>query len=327
MYRFLFAILLFFTALFLAGHYAESRKLLMTLKQGNPYWVLAALGFESLLIVNRAGFYHAVYRVAGIRESWMRLVLLVSAGSFVGLVTPGGSFSVAAFIVADAVKRGATLARAVLVNMIYYLCDYGAFFVVLMTAFGYLWINRSLTAYEGLAAVLLLAFLGVQAFLLAVAVHRPQTLMRLAGGAVRAAVVFPPVRRRNLEEKVDRFVHNLLEGVEWLSRKPHRILRVALHALLVEVLGICILGTVFMAFAGGVPPGTLIAGYAVGVLFMIISITPSGVGVVEGAMAATLASLGVDSETAVLVTFVYRGITVWLPFLVGIVCFRVVGRK
>ncbi|MEW6171552.1 MAG: lysylphosphatidylglycerol synthase transmembrane domain-containing protein [Bacillota bacterium] len=327
MYRFLFALLMFFAVLFLASHYAESQKLLYILKRGNPFWVLAALVFETLFLFNRAGFYHAIYRVVGVTESWKRMVLLVSAGSFVGLVAPGGTFSGTALIVLDAVKRGATLARAVLVNVIYYLFDYGAFCVVLTAAFGYLWINNSLTAYEGMAAALLLVFVCAQVVILALAVRWPGRLVRLFGGAARfGRFVFPPLRRQKIDEKVATFLDGLVEAVEWLAKRPQGLLRVALHALLVEVLSVCILGAVFMAFAGRVPPGTLVAGYAVGVLFMIISITPSGIGVVEGAMAATLASLGVRSETAVLVTFVYRGITVWLPFLGGILSFRLVRR-
>lgn len=43
-------------------------------------------------------------------------------------------------------------------------------------------------------------------------------------------------------------------------------------------------------------------------------------------MTAAFASLGVRPETAVLVTFVYRGITVWLPFTAGIFSFRLVKR-
>ncbi|MCL6558273.1 MAG: flippase-like domain-containing protein [Firmicutes bacterium] len=328
MYRFLFALLIFLAVFFFATHYAESQELFMTLKQGRPFWVLAAVGFEVLFLLNRAGFYQAVYRVVGVEESWKRLVLLVSAGAFVSLVAPGGAVSGTALIVADAVKRGATLARAILINLVFYLCDYGAFVTVLLGAFGYLWAKGSLTAYEEIAATLLLLFVGGQVILIGAAVRWPKQLVNVVGSIVRSSEsVIPPLKRRKAGEKAVSFVNSLVDAVKWLAVHPRNLLRVGLHAFLVEALSICVLGSVFMAFAGGVSPGTLIAGYAVGMLFLIVSITPSGVGVVEGAMAATFASLGVRPETAVVVTFVFRGITVWLPFLGGIVSFRVVGRN
>jgi uncharacterized protein (TIRG00374 family) len=53
-----------------------------------------------------------------------------------------------------------------------------------------------------------------------------------------------------------------------------------------------------------------------------VSPTPSGIGIVEGALALTLASLDVDLSQAVIITIVYRGITFWLPLAVGALAFR-----
>ena len=39
-----------------------------------------------------------------------------------------------------------------------------------------------------------------------------------------------------------------------------------------------------------------------------------------------LRSMYVPLEAAALITLAYRGITFWLPLLVGMVCFRLLGR-
>ncbi|WP_445952522.1 lysylphosphatidylglycerol synthase transmembrane domain-containing protein [Thermodesulfitimonas sp.] len=327
MYRFLLAFLIFCAVFFLATHYTEGEKLLLTLKHGRPLWVLVALGLQVLFLFNQAGFYHAIYRAVGVKESWWRLLGLVTASAFVGLVTPGGALSGTALIVADAVSRGATLARAVLINLIFYLFDYGAFCIVLLGVFGYLWSSGHLTTYEEVAAGLLLAFVAGQVAVLAAAVHWPDKLIGLVRRGVRfAGRVIPPLRRETISDRAATFITHLAEAAQWLAARPHGLGRVVGHAFMVEALGLGTLGAVFLAFAGGVSPGTLFASYAVGVLFMIISITPSGIGSVEGAMTAALASFGVPPESAVLITFVYRGITVWLPFLAGIFSLRLVKR-
>jgi hypothetical protein len=46
----------------------------------------------------------------------------------------------------------------------------------------------------------------------------------------------------------------------------------------------------------------------------------------EGIMAIVFVSLGVPFEKAVVVTFAYRGITFWLPFILGIFGLRKTKR-
>ena len=62
-------------------------------------------------------------------------------------------------------------------------------------------------------------------------------------------------------------------------------------------------------------------------LFTIVSPTPMGIGVVEGAMAITLSTLRVPLEAAVIITLAYRGFTLWLPLLYGIVALQISGLR
>ena len=51
--------------------------------------------------------------------------------------------------------------------------------------------------------------------------------------------------------------------------------------------------------------GVLVAGYAMGILFWIVSITPQGIGVVEGMMTLVFASLGVPIEHATVIALAF----------------------
>ena len=62
-----------------------------------------------------------------------------------------------------------------------------------------------------------------------------------------------------------------------------------------------------------------IVSYSVGLLFMLLSITPSGIGVVEPVMALILTSFGVSWEIAGLTVLIFRAVTFWLPLPVGLV--------
>jgi hypothetical protein len=70
----------------------------------------------------------------------------------------------------------------------------------------------------------------------------------------------------------------------------------------------------------------LVAGFSIGYLFLIVSPTPAGLGIVEGALTITLSSMYIPLEAAAVITLVYRGFTFWVPLLVGMIAFRMLGR-
>ena len=85
----------------------------------------------------------------------------------------------------------------------------------------------------------------------------------------------------------------------------------------------------FLAFIQPVGIGALVAGYAVGDLFRIVSITPQGIGFVEGMMTLTFTSLSIPGEVAATVALVFRGLTFWLPLLLrffAVLRMRTVGK-
>jgi phosphatidylglycerol lysyltransferase len=77
-----------------------------------------------------------------------------------------------------------------------------------------------------------------------------------------------------------------------------------------------------LAYHTPVSLGTVLVGYAVGILFWMIPITPQGVGIVESAMTLTFISLGVPGGTAAAITLAFRGLIFWLPVVVGFVLIR-----
>jgi glycosyltransferase 2 family protein len=83
----------------------------------------------------------------------------------------------------------------------------------------------------------------------------------------------------------------------------------------------------FLAFKVVVSSGTIVAGYSIGYLFLIVSPTPAGLGVVEGMLTLTLRSMYVPIGAAAVVTLGYRCFTFWLPFLFGLISFRWLERS
>jgi uncharacterized protein (TIRG00374 family) len=87
-----------------------------------------------------------------------------------------------------------------------------------------------------------------------------------------------------------------------------------------------VLAFTFLAFETPFTVGTLVGGFSIGYLFLIVSPTPAGLGVVEGVLTVILNTLRVKWEAAALITLTYRAITFWFPLVVGAVAFRFLNR-
>ena len=75
---------------------------------------------------------------------------------------------------------------------------------------------------------------------------------------------------------------------------------------------------VYLALGIHIALPIIVASYSFGLLFMLLSITPSGLGFAEPAMAIVLISMGVGSEIALAGVLIFRLITYWLPLPLGL---------
>jgi uncharacterized protein (TIRG00374 family) len=128
-----------------------------------------------------------------------------------------------------------------------------------------------------------------------------------------------------LTERAYTFAHDVAEGMQELRGKPRELIMPMLLALSSKTLLIIVLFLVFMAFGVPVSAGTLIAGFSIAFLFMIVSPTPNGVGFVEGALTLTLASFYIPLGDAAVIAITYRGVTFWLPLVFGMFALRWLG--
>jgi uncharacterized protein (TIRG00374 family) len=141
-------------------------------------------------------------------------------------------------------------------------------------------------------------------------------------------VVHPFLHRTYLSEaRAHQFAHEMASDLKSLPEKYHSLLIPLLYSLAAKALLICVLLTVFLAFKVPFSAGTIIGGFAIAYLFLIITPTPAGVGIIEGVMPLALSSLRVPWTQAVVITLAYRGITFWLPLAVGAVALRILQRE
>ncbi len=303
----------------------DIEQLARTLLQGQWAWVLAAAVLQLAYFVIFAWIYKVAFAAVGVESRMGELVPLTFSSIFINVAAPSGGMSGAALFVDDAARRGEKPARAAIGALLVLVADYGALALVLVPAMVFLFLHHGLRLYEILGALALLVMMvGLWAVLL-MGLWQPERLHRLLSWfQVKADSLGLRLRRKPFlaPDWAERHAQQYAEASAALARKPRSVFLTILVALMGHLVNLLALYALFVAFHTEVGVGVLAAGYALGILFLIVSPTPMGIGFVEGIMTITFTSLGVASETATVVTLAFRGLSFWIPLLVGFLLLR-----
>jgi uncharacterized protein (TIRG00374 family) len=300
------------------------------LREGVWYLVLITLFVLAAAIYNQASLYASLYRIFALPQQRKHLLPLYLVTRFVMVAAPSGGLSGWVPFIQDAHKRDLGVGTVLIANLVYMILWYSAFSLFLFVGLLHLFLVHDLQWFEISAAILLLAADAVMISLLLMAAFAPRLLRTTLDGVRRALErVFGWVKRPTplKAHQVDRFIYDLKSAVGQMRRVGWRgMLRPIGHALLNETLNLAMLYILARSFGLHLSFGVLVAAYSVSILFYIVSPTPGGIGFVEGALVLILTSLGVDRPRATVLTIAYRGITFWLPFILGFVALRWASR-
>ncbi len=329
MRKFLVALLLLIGAIFVIGRFAELQSIFETLKRGDWRYLVLALFVQMLWLFNVAAIFRVIYRALGLQEKMPRLALMSAAATFANVVAPSVGMSGVAVFISEARRRGYSAARATLAGVLYILFDYAGFLCVLTLGLIVLFRRNDLNLPELIASFVLFSLAMVIASLLYLGMRSAEAFGSALVWMARVVnrLLFPFLRRQYLsEQRAMEFARDASEGLNELRQSPRDLILPLLLALSSKTLLIFVLALMFMAFKVPLSIGTLIAGFSIGYLFLIISPTPAGLGFVESGLTLALASMYVPLSAAAVVVMAYRGYTFWLPLAMGGIALRWLNR-
>ncbi len=330
MHKFVVFIILLLGVLLVIFSFTELENIINTLQQAHPWFLALALLVQAVWFFVLGWIFQSIYALLGLKESKRRLTLIAAAGSFVSIVTPSAGVGGLALFVADGRSRGQATGKVTVAGALYLLLDQAAFLCVLALGIMVLVRRNHLGAAEITASLILLAVASVLAFLFYLGYRSAEALGVALAKMARLVnlILHPFIHREYLSEpRAHAFASEIASGLAALPEKPRSLIKPFLLSLTGKALLMAVLICSFLSFDVPFTAGTIVGGFAIGYLFLIVSPTPSGIGVVEGAMAIVLRSLGVQFSQAVIITLAYRGVTFWLPLVIGALAFRFLQAK
>ena len=323
--RWLFWILIIAFLWVVISRFADIEKLVKTLEGGQWQWVAVAGLLQILYYIVYTWLYQSAFDTVEVRSRIGELLPVTFASIFVNVAAPTAGASGAALFVDDARHRGESPGRATVGTLLSLVADFVAFLFVLAFALIYLIANHVLQSYEVVGIVILLAMVGGLIALLMLGLWQPDWLRGILNWIQRAANGLAARLKRTdflSPDWAQRTTSEFTEAAIAINTHPTRLIRTLVVALVAHAVDLLSLYVIFLAFHEKVDLGVLVAGYAMGILFWIVSITPQGIGVVEGVMTLVFASLGVSLERAAVIAVSFRGLTFWIPLGIGFLLLR-----
>jgi len=325
MRKLIVAVILMLTIMLVIAQFAEVQAIFDTLQRGDLRFILLALLVEILWLINIAMSYRTIYSATGLTERIEKLFLLAAAANFVNVVAPTAGMGGMAVFISESNRQGYSSGRVTAAGVFFVLFDYIGFLVILSLGLVVLFRRNHLTSVELVATAILVLIASGLAFLLYLGNRSAEKLgYTLAWMAKQINNLLKPILKKDYLEvgRAYKFAQDIAASIRDLRRSPHKIALPITLAICSKILLVFILYLVFMAFQVPFSIGTLVAGFSIGYLFFIVSPTPSGIGIVEGALTLGLRSLNVPLGAAAIIALAYRGVTFWFPLLIGLVAFR-----
>jgi uncharacterized protein (TIRG00374 family) len=325
MRKFVLAVILMLGIVFLLTSFGEVEKTFQILRSGNLLFISLAIGLDFLWMGIQTASYQKLYSVLGLEHNRRGLFVVTTAAFFTNVAAPTAGASAVAVFLSDARRRGYSTARVMVAWTMFILLDYLGFLAFILLGMAVL-VRRNNLQWTEITAFIIL-FIGAFGLgtLLYLGMRSASLLARFLAWLARAVnwVTRPFIKREYLSpERAYSFATEAADGLMAFRQNPRGLLPSVLLTLAAKGVLLCILWLVFLAFDVPYSAGTLMAGFSIAYLFIIVSPTPNGVGVVEGVLALALTSLRVQLEAATVITMAFRGITFWLPLLVGLITFR-----
>ena len=118
--------------------------------------------------------------------------------------------------------------------------------------------------------------------------------------------------------RYDDFMDQLDEGIDLIHKKKRKLTRTVAYVCADWFFTIMVLYFAFQAVGVDISAGVLVAGFAVGMVTTLIPILPSGLGAMELAMTAVFSQMGIDWDSALMATLIYRVVYYVIPGIVSI---------
>lgn len=279
--------------------------------------LIIALVLMVLRHLTQAASYDAAFEAVGFKTGFGHNVVLIFSLVFINTFCLFSGATGLAFIIDDAHRKGASLGVATGGGLLSQIGFFAAVFVIAIIGTTVMLVSDSMNYIILVGFLALAAVLFGQTACFVVGYYKPDALYWLLGRIEKLVNWVGHFFKKSLRaawgtSTADQFI----DSSRLLAHNPMGVVYTIAWASLSAVLNMSCLISIGFAF-GYTEVAPLVAAFALAVVTIMLSPTPQGIGVTEAAIAIILTANGATATTAAAIALVYRGIMLWIPFVIG----------
>jgi uncharacterized protein (TIRG00374 family) len=324
--RYLLALAGLSLVLVIAARSVDLTQLWQLVQQAHPGWLVAALLFKLATPMGTAMLYAHILSLLGSRTRAWRLWLTAQVAIFANMAFPAGPVAMSAILLQAFRRRkipeGVTTLAVTLDTLSYQAAFVGliSFGVIYLLGSGQLGPNQLSEA--GVIALVIVLGVGYLWFL-------QRDRAKLTSKLVAIQQWIAKLLKRDWQpSKVEGFLDEIYRGKDVLAKRPFAFVRLFFFQVLVLFLDLMTIYCCFLALGDRPHLSVVTLSYALANFLSMMALLPGGGGSFEATMVLTSSQLGVNANTALGATLIYRVLTFWLPALLTALTYRrVLGKQ
>ena len=320
--RILLLLLSFGFTVLIVTRFANVRQLFSTLITADLVWVFIAIGLHLVFFYINAVLHYFSFATVGLKTRPLELLPVLFAALFVNAVVPTGGAAGAAVFVEYISRTGQQGARAAAGVVLALISDLVTLIPFIIYGMLFLFLRGALKFYLVIGVIIFLIYIAGLSSVLVLTFKKPELLEDIFGWIQNTANgIGKRFSHPDLisKEWADKNASDFSAGAEAITEHPKMFSLALLTGAFMHVVNIIGLYAFFLAFHRQVQPGTLVAGFSLGIIFFVIAVVPQAVGAVEGIMSLVFILLGVPNATAAIIAFTFRWVNFWIPVVAGLI--------
>jgi uncharacterized protein (TIRG00374 family) len=325
MRRWIFWLLVAIFFIFFVRNAGRIEDVVNVILSGQLTWLGIALILQAAYYLLYTRLYQSSFALLNLKYGFWEVFPYVLASLAINIAAPTGGAASTLLFMDHARHKNESVGAAIAGTLLVFVIHLGVSAVVIAGALGYLSTIGQLERYQLIATMLFLIFVLCFLCLFWLGTSFPKFFHRILIFTRRIVNRIGRLLKKDEVVTMDWLDTNLASFIDAghaVNTKIDGLRTPFLSAVTMHAVNALSLLMVFLAF-GVTPTFTmLLVSYAMSQLFMIVSPTPQGIGVVEGIMSLALGTLGLDGGVAAVIAIAYRGVAFWIPLAVGAVLLK-----
>ncbi|HEX3721403.1 MAG TPA: flippase-like domain-containing protein, partial [Nitrolancea sp.] len=283
---------------FVLREQSEVVRIFHVLRTASPFWLVAALALGLVIQGLMGAVFEPILRRLGTAVSHATLFRVQLLRHVISTIVPLGGPASTVALVRALNQQGVSTNEAVYASVLNGVLGYISFVLFLIPVLIFLLVGGSATS------LIVISTAGIVALVAAMV----GGLVLLHRGSARSG----PTRR------IPRQIASFLEDARAHDIHPADLAAPLTIHLSIDLVGVLMLFACLKAVGQSPSLSTVLAGYAIGTLFLLVTPVFQGLGAVELSMTVVLKGFGIASGAALAAVLLYRAAEVWVPLLFGL---------